>query len=138
MLRVFQDKFVHSHGTGNCVAACLGSLLEITLKDMPVFLPNDPTIDFWGAWRRWLRVEHGLRLHFIPKPQGPPETYGLCTVRTQRVYPEGHEKAGEPILHMVVIFNGEIVHDPFPTGSQVEEILYYWSLDPVAQDDDDD
>ena len=135
MIPVYQTLTVNKDGTGNCVAACLASVLERPLRELPSILPNN-TDNFWGAWNGWLQT-HDLRLRFHPLTLGHPSGYHFASGITDRVYPECHPNQGEEIMHMVVCYDGLIIHDPFPGGEGLKEIKYYWTLLPRTHSGDD-
>jgi hypothetical protein len=90
---------------GDCYAACVASLLEIGLADVPELMG-----DRWASvLRRWLAVR-GLRVDFSPGDGRP--------LADQSDPPRGHAIAGQRVLdgsvHAVVCHAGVIVHDPSP------------------------
>jgi hypothetical protein len=124
MIKVYQDMTVGTHGVGNCFAACLASLLELPLKDMPSILPTDKGSH--NYWEMWLK-DRGYELDTF-SPHSPPKGYSIATVTTKRTYPEGHSKAGGPIYHACVFWGSSLVHDPFPLGSDITDVCYYREL----------
>jgi hypothetical protein len=99
---------------GNCYASCWASILEIPLEEVPKFenLPPDGTW-FVKTWE-WLRslgyeleISHDIEKypkydHYIasgPSPRGPWD-------------------------HSVVYFNGDLVHDPYPSGEGIKKVNY--------------
>jgi hypothetical protein len=90
---------------GDCYAACVASLLEIELVEVP-----DLTGDRWASvLRRWLAAR-GLRVDFRPGDGRP--------LGDQADPPRGYAIAGQRVLdgsvHAVVCKGGAIVHDPSP------------------------
>lgn len=133
MIPVYQTRTVANDATGNCFNACVASILEMPLRDVCDVLP-DFNGDYWGEWNRWL-AGLGLQLDYVPLNQGPPKGYAIASGYGGRFYPEGHAKAGQPILHAAVVFNGELAHDPFPCAKQFGDIRYYWTITPLADGD---
>ena len=130
MIPVYQTKTVHIDGSGNCFNACIASLLELRLRDLPQILPSDPG-DWHERWAAHLAdfgvdiVYHGA--HTVP--QG----WAMASVMTNRTFPEDHPKAGKHIAHSVIVFNGKVIHDPFPGGSEITSINHYSTLVPLTE-----
>lgn len=109
MKKVMQDKFGDE---GNCMEACIASILEIPLDEVPYSVP-------YGE--KWMDILHpflfdrGLYLITvdaeiflkIKKPYG----YSIGAGRSSRVL--GFD-------HAVVCLDGETVHDPHPDPDPVE------------------
>jgi hypothetical protein len=130
MIRVYQTKFVDKHGTGNCMNACIASLLERPLDDVAGILPEDDGV-WWLNWKKWLAKE-GYRLELHPQGQ-PPMGYAIASIDTDRVFPDGHESAGKPIRHACIVFDGMMTHDPYPKPNPygVSRVHHYYSISPL-------
>lgn len=128
MIPVTQTMTVARDGTGDCFNACVASILHIPIETTHHILPNSPGVWFLN-WRRWLK-DQGYHLHMTSKLK-PPEGYSIVSILTDRIYLEGHEKAGKRISHACVALDGKIVHDPFPEPSVVCDIQYYFALDRI-------
>lgn len=127
MIPVYQTMTVANDGQGNCFNACVASILELPLRDVAPIYPKDP--DYWDRWMAWF-AERGLEL----EPYGvnePPKGWSIASGIGFRIYPDGHEKAGRPIRHACVSFNGEILHDPFPGGKGLVKITGFTALEPL-------
>jgi hypothetical protein len=74
---------------GNCYQACMASILEVPLGEIPTFAG-------WRDLRAWL-AERGWSLVFGRKDG--------CSIASQQTI-RG--------IHAVVCFDGEMVHDPSP------------------------
>ncbi len=131
MIPVYQTRTVANDGTGNCFNACVASILEMPLRDVCQVLPTFDG-DYWDEWEKWLAML-GLEINYVPLDQGPPKGYAIASGSGGRVYPKGHKRADELILHAAVVFNGELVHDPFPCAKEFGGIRYYWTLDPILE-----
>jgi hypothetical protein len=129
MIPVFQTMTIDKDGTGNCMNACVASILELTLKETCQVLPTDK--GWHTRWDMWLKNK-GYKLE-VRLLSHPPKGYGILSITTDRVYPEGHSKAGEPIYHAVVTYGEKIIHDPFPTGSTVTSKRHYQELVPMTE-----
>lgn len=102
---------------GNCFAACVASLLELRMADMPT------GFRFYDEWFPWLQAR-GWGIKTREVAQHPlPEGYCIVQAASPRGFRSGHA---------VVAFNGAVCHDPYPNGEPVSEfwrwsILYPWS-----------
>ena len=128
MIPVYQTMTVGNDGCGNCFAACVASILELPLRAVCQALPGDKA--FWGPWREWL-ADRGLQIQEY-RGEISPKGWAIASGPGGRVYPEGHDLAGAPILHSAVAFNGEVLHDPFPGGKGLEAIEWFFALEPIA------
>lgn len=101
---------------GNCWQACLASLLDLPLDDVPHFVDIDEQggEDWWHSTVTWL-WEKGFAMH-VPDTH-PENGYYLVTGKSPR---------GD-FYHVVVYRNGELDHDPHPDGAGVltEEHFVY-------------
>lgn len=138
MKPVFQDKF--GGEVGNCLAACIASILEKPLRDVPNFMEFDKGNGEWFAGLFEYLGNHGLTCTF---------SY-IDDAYSQPVFPLGryHIISGispRGFLHAVVGFNGKIVHDPHPEGGGLLTVADYmiihrpdedpWALcDPAAME----
>jgi hypothetical protein len=85
---------------GNCFSACIASILEVPLGDVPYF---------WGprqAWfARWLAGQ-GLAVALYPRGVHVPWGYSIAGGPSARF-------AGR--MHACVALDGVVVHDPHPS-----------------------
>lgn len=119
MIPVNQTKF--GKGNGNCASACLASILEIELDDVPNFTEGNSAD--WQMWQKmldWLG-EKGYALATVYMPGGligigkDEEVYAMAGVRSQAL---------EGCYHSVIVRitledrfpKIEIVHDPNPNN----------------------
>lgn len=110
--------------TGNCFSACLASVFDIPLEDVPNFYiiaGNDPAI-WWGAVRDWLRLRGfgvmSIQANLIDQFEG------LFIVG-------GESERG--IEHAVLYQNGKVIFDPHPSNVGVKEVTsvdLLYPLDP--------
>lgn len=89
---------------GDCMAACIASLLELDLDAMP----NPHTASWWDDWQAWLK-QRGLYLVEATGGDWTPPGYAILVGTS----PRGDWQ------HAVVALDGEIVHDPHPGGGGV-------------------
>lgn len=130
MIPVYQTMTVGNDGRGNCFNACVASILELPLRDVAQVLP-DFKGHYWGEWEDWFAAR-GLEINHVDRST-PPKGFAIASGMGGRIYPEGHARAGQEIMHAVVVFNGELVHDPFPGGKGIDRARYFWSIDPLAE-----
>lgn len=111
------DQTAFGPSVGNCFAACVASVLEVPLADVPNFCEGDTT-DWFEKLRDWLRPRgfyaFGMKLSGRP---GEPEGW----------YPEGLHIAGgrsprHDCLHAVVA-RGSEVHDPHPNRDGILDFV---------------
>jgi len=79
---------------GNCFPACVASILEIKIEDVPEF-------QGWDGLRQWLRGR-GWVLSFFQPDDPAADEWTIASLLTLRGF------------HAVVCFGGKIVHDPSP------------------------
>lgn len=113
-----QTKF--GDAEGNCFAACIASLMELDIADVPDFSQvkdkdNNP-IHWLDAVDKWL-WDRGMRM-IVALPEYYPDN---CYYMAWGKSPRGFE-------HSVLYYNGEMKHDPHPDGTgivQVVDIAYF-------------
>ena len=128
MIPVYQTMTVANDGQGNCFNACVASILERPLRDVAAIHPRDEP--YWSAWEDWFQSQ-GLELDLCDASD-PPKGWSIANGIGYRIYPEGHPRAGKPIRHACVAFNGEVLHDPFPGGKGLQKIETYQVLCPIS------
>lgn len=116
------------HSVGNCFRACLASLLEVTIHDIPAFETHpafmDPNDD--GDWQKPLNdylAEKGLFINMIKL--------------SERVVPAGYciLTATSPIGkwgHCVIVKDGKQVFDPAGRDIVLTELWDYVVLLPIT------
>lgn len=117
MKPVFQQRDENGNWD-NCFSACVASVLELQIEDVPDFMYRDGKLnDAWfDEFIEWLR------------PQGLSAMIVVCheaDFPLKDAYYLIGGKAKRGIMHSVVGFNSEIVHDPFPLGSGFSEVVDY-------------
>lgn len=109
---------------GNCFRACLASILEIPIDDIPCFedMMSVEEPEIWvTAFANWLTP---LKMDAYEVEVGKGETprgYTIATGPSPR-YPD--------VLHSVVALDGKPFFDPHPSGAMVTEVLYHLELVP--------
>jgi hypothetical protein len=109
---IVQTKFPQR---GNCFAACIASILELEVSEVPAFedLSSNPFIPA----KRWLN-ERGLNFEHSAAAY-PPPGYAVAV---------GASPRNPDIQHAVVTLAGKIVHDPHPDGRGLAEISRYFAI----------
>ncbi|MBY0548701.1 MAG: hypothetical protein K2W95_15635 [Candidatus Obscuribacterales bacterium] len=125
MKPVFQTvKHNPPHAYGNCYRACIASILEIDIDDIPPFETmggfndgGESGDEWWRVYTEWLAAR-GLLESRHPVEQGRvPKGYSILGGRSPRFPETGH---------CVVAKDGEIVHDPAGVG--LEQIREFWDF----------
>jgi hypothetical protein len=127
-----QTKF--GEPSGNCMEACIASILEIPLDDVPVLAQyhGEEMEDQWFfVLSEWLLETHGLIIMTFELSSGDePRCIDICSAMLADCYhimagpgPRGHQ-------HAIVGCNGQPVHDPHPSG---EGLLGITAIDLLLQ-----
>ena len=125
MTPVMQSKLYAKDGihNGNCLAACLASLLDLPLWMVPPFEDMFGRKDHWDRPDEWL--ERVFNLEMVRVGGHPveelPEFYIAC----------GPGKRG--VHHAVIYSNGVLVHDPHPSGDGILSVETCEYLEPMSE-----
>ncbi len=125
MKPIHQTKFGVEEG--NCFQACIASILEIPIEDVPG--RQGTTEDEDRAIRDWLREQYGMGFACTSVARDwdwVPPGYSILVGASPRGY--WH--------HTVVCLDGEMVHDPHPDGTFVTsraEWYVFTVLDPAKR-----
>jgi hypothetical protein len=111
------------------MAACVASLLELPLVEMPIVLAAD---QFNNTWDAWLRARGLARICFHSNGTNfAPKGYHLLAGPSPRPIVDEN---GARAFHVVVGLDGVPVHDPHPDGTFLEkitEVEIIYPLDPA-------
>ena len=110
---------------GNCFSACLASLLEIPIEDVPFFLsePGDVSRFQWAErLDAWLEPFGLYALHFFADPARPGAFPGVLHIMT------GMSPRGRP--HAVIGKGRFVVHDPHPDKTGLSSLDGFCLLVP--------
>jgi len=128
MKPIFQTKFTSLDGKirGNCMRACLASMLEIDIDSIPAI--EDMSNEEWfGEFCKWLDSV-GLEYEGM---KNNPTSFDLDNYEGIDGYmmvggksPRQHVKAG----HGVVFNKSEFVHDPHPSNEGILSIDYVYFI----------
>lgn len=140
MIEVEQTRFGL---VGNCMHACLASILELQITDVPdtatVPLARElPESRQWKrqfeAWQSWLRLAN-LTLVEFPHEYVTifPTGYVIMGVTSHRARPDDPSRR---LLHAVVTLNGRLVWDPHPSRAEGFGEVVDWTIlavcDPIT------
>jgi hypothetical protein len=109
MRRVYQTKF---HPEGNCLQACLASIFDLDLEEVPEFGIED---GWFEEFEDWCVERFGLQ----PIDIDIPSTGEFFTPIGLHMI-NGKSPRGD-WNHAVVADSGDIIHDPYPEGNRVLE-----------------
>jgi hypothetical protein len=105
---------------GDCFAACLASIMELSIYDLPNFLAGDGNPEeggWWRRWQRWLYVRCRCELLWWEDDRPAPTDLAWWIAGVM---------SGET-RHSVVFYRDEFRWDPAPEGKKRE-----WTLDDVT------
>lgn len=114
------DQSVADPVWGNCLEACIASILEIPLADVPNIVGGNS--DDWFEDCARVMAPLGYSIAYMPNdPPVKPAGYhiGVCDV---------HKVKGETIAHAVVALDGIAVHCPHSSRSGLRFPTWYWIL----------
>jgi hypothetical protein len=118
------DQTTFGHGTGNCFAACVASILGLELDAVPFFMDHG---DEWlQAFREWLKPRGLWPLSVHCDDPSLLSGWVLVGGHNPR-YPDDPDK-----LHSVVYYNGDLWHDPHPSREGLLSVSDYTVLIPLA------
>jgi len=121
---------------GNCFSACVASLLELPIDEVPYFMhtDDDPNGEKWfDRFEAWLRP-YGFWAIFL-RLAGPNDDWapaGWCILGGQS--PRARAGREDDDLHTVVAFGREVRHDPHPSRKglvDVRDCMVLVPLDPA-------
>ncbi len=117
MVPIDQTKpYIPGKQNGNCMAAALASIFELTLQDVPSF-EDVPDSKWYAALHDWLR---GMGFQLLGwKEEIHFEGYYIVNGRTSR-----------DTDHSVVYHNGKMVHDPHALKEGLAKVTSVWAFLP--------
>ena len=128
MTPIFQTRFSTAEGEkGNCMTACVASLLDLPIEKVPYFFDFP---DFWDAVFAFL-YEQGCEYNGCLRPDadgsigwdGAPGIDGYFIVA-------GPSPRWPGARHAVIYKDGRMIHDPHPDGTG---ILYVEEVDDIRR-----
>ncbi len=120
MRRVDQTTF-GSPG-GNCFSACVASMFELSIDDVPYFMGDESDGDEWcHRFEKWL-CPRGLYPVLLGIDPDPPKDDHKNAWRPQGLYilsgkspRDTGENKDDPLLHSVLARGHRLIHDPHPS-----------------------
>ncbi len=105
------DQTTYGPTWGNCISACVASILEMPIEDIPFFVD----VRWRSRFLAWL-AERGLA---ATSHEGPPPGFTIAFGPSTRLAGRGHA---------CVAFNGVVVHDPHPSREGLPIISHYVAI----------
>ena len=120
MIKVYQQNLHNETTSGDCWIACIASILEIDINELPN--PND--YDAKNNWVEYARVvlEKLDSLGYELLCQTPNE----FTKLTDIMMVVGKSPRGD--FNHCVLWDDKIIHDPHPDNTGVENIIFFEQL----------
>lgn len=116
-----QTKFYNIDGWGNCVSACICSILGWNLSDIKYDIQRD--IMRFNPDRYHYLKSRGIDLSTDDNIANIPES--IQYIGAIGISPRKDKDGGE-LHHMVIVDRkGQLVHDPHPDRTGVLRVLYY-------------
>jgi hypothetical protein len=110
-------------GDGDCLSACMASLLELEIGRVPKFRRDHGPVEMMPAVRKWLSETFGLSLICVYLEKVPVKLLGAAP--GQLCIAVGLSPSRGGLRHAVVgrLSDGgrafEILHDPHPSGKGI-------------------
>lgn len=119
MIPVLQDKFGRpsKYGGGNCLQACVASLLNLPLESVPHFMIFGKE-DWWDAFNLFFFSRKMIVLGWVKGLPPKDNKYYIASTRVK----------GKNYNHAVICRNQKIVHDPSPVKRKLGDILGYYNI----------
>jgi len=115
-----QTKF--GDGKGDCFAACVASILEVPLGNLPNFCVDFPSDTWFADSNEWLLRYCGVGLHDF-RCEEPFPWISLYGEFGPYYIVSGTSPRG--LMHACVGRDGKVVHDPHPDGGGLLDIDSY-------------
>ena len=132
MIPVMQSNL--SSTEGDCFAACVASILEVSLSDIPNFMLQKGD-KWWDHYNKWLLENYNcVAFNFELDSNNREEWISLCI--ESNLYCMGTIKCSNRLIHSVVLKSGNIVHNPWPyyggdhSEFTIKSIEFIVPLDP--------
>lgn len=123
MQKVYQSKFHGELTRGNPLAACLASLFEVSLADVPE-LEEMGAEEYIEAMLTWVN-ERGYDMEVYRSNPGGELARGMHYLATG-TSPRGPR-------HSVIYRDGFMVHDPHPEGGGLVKVDSYWVFEQCQE-----
>jgi hypothetical protein len=109
----FVDQTTFGEKNGNCFSACVASILELPIEDVPIFVEVK---NWWGEFLSWLKPRgyYALCYHLKDCDKSVLDDYEINIL-------SGKSPRGD-FLHAVVANGSKILHDPHPSRDGIGEL----------------
>ena len=126
MIKINQTIF---NKNGNCYSACIASILEIPIKDVPAFSYNNGKSSFINA-NDWIMTN--FNMYLLSSDINNFDKENLQIIKKFKIY---HLILGLSATyntyHCCVGLNGDVVHDPHPKQLGLNKISRYEFIIPL-------
>lgn len=120
------DQTISSHVNGNCFEACVASILELPLDEVPTFVGGNSE-EWFEAFAAWMATRGHAAAYLPHAPGMRPIGYHIGAS-------DFHSVDGVRTAHAVVALDGTVVHCPHPSRAGLTQPIRYWTLIlPFAQ-----
>lgn len=126
MKPVEQTKF--GYPDGNCMMACVASITEIPLDELPDLRTEADLVgkSWWYVSEKALAKNGWIILwHEVEVDKLIPPGWSIANGDSPRGITN---KDGSPVGHSVVVFDGELKHDPHPSDSGLDGPPYSYYI----------
>lgn len=101
---------------GDCFAACIASILELKIEDIPSYHGTNEEGTWWDRWQYWLYDNYRMELITWDKDWPDPHFFGWWIGMV----------ACNDVMHAVIFYRKKFIWDPAP-----EEHKQVWTIDDV-------
>jgi hypothetical protein len=137
MKPVMQTSF--GNGKGNCFTACVASLLELRIGEVPDFCLLYGDHEWWLELEKWMAVRGlaPIEICFAGGTDVDAEGFDHKVFYVRRDVPlilSGKNAAG--VAHCVVLYDGDRIHNPNPNCTGLvsyRDVIAFVSLNPANQ-----
>ena len=109
---------------GNCFPACIASILECEIEDIPDFIHLESFHDWLSTLNDWLVGMGLIYVEFVTK-DNPEEFFKGYKTKVHHILAGCTERTDMdsefPVTHAVVALNGKMVFDPHPSNAGLLE-----------------
>lgn len=132
------DQTVFGYPNGNCLLACVASILEVPLADLPHMGPETHDGSWWGLVQGVLQARGHTLVYYVPDGGveghrfldiAPPGYHIACGESPRSILDEHGKNVG----HCVVMKDGKLAHDPHPSRAGITSVRDWLLIMPVAQ-----
>ena len=113
------------HSKGNCLAACIASIMELSIDEVPALEELRSDV-WWGYLWYWLELRGwGLEDHWRDTG-GDNCTGAILTPPEDEFYIAGGPSPRGDFGHVVVMKGSRLIHDPNPHGGGLAGQMTHW------------